>query len=212
MPVLITPVDAGFPANFSGNLEAFKNAIIANLSFTAPDDTVMAGRVGGAAPTSNVGPWLDSGVWKVWSGSAYVPAAIVVGDSGHQARLIAPGLTADRDYTLPDRTGVIATTDDLYGGRPAVILTGTTPDIDWSASNNFYQSISANTTYKFLNGIPGQEIFVVVVATGAFTATFPTTVSWGTGTTIAQTSTGTDVYIFKNVAGAVYGRKLLNVS
>ena len=208
MPDLVlTPVDNGFPVNFSGTLEQFKDAIIQYTTLTVDADSVVEGRVGGAAPTDHTIPWLDGRVWKAWDGSAWTALDVIISNGGHNVELSAATLTADRDIIFPNKDGTVALTADLFGATSSMIIPGTNI-IDWSESNNFYRSISANTTFTFKNSVPGQEIAVIIVATGSYTTTFPA--NWSGSH--AQTASGTDLYIFKNVAGVIYGRQLADMS
>ena len=42
-----------------------------------------------------------------------------------------------RIQTLQDRDGVVAVLDDINVGRPVVVLSGTTPTIDWNLGHHF---------------------------------------------------------------------------
>lgn len=88
---------------------------------------------------------------------------------------------------------------NLTGGTLTATNTGTTTpieitttDIDWSTGGVFTDTIGANTTYTFSNTTDGQVIRVLLTASGAYTATWPTNV-YGAPT---QTSTATDLYQF----------------
>lgn len=206
----ITFTDGGFPNNFSGNLEDFKNAIIDNLIGTIDSDNIIMGKIGGTAPTSNIGLWLDQQTVKVWSGSSYVPAKIVFGGSTNQVTFTTSGVTANRTITFPDKDGTVALTSDVYGGRATIILGAVTPqNIDWSLSNNFYKAPVANNVFNMINSLPGQKISFIINATGTITMTF-NGVSFPTGLDIVQTASGVDLWEFKNIAGTIYGNHIKN--
>lgn len=76
------------------------------------------------------------------------------------------------------------------GTTTPIEITGT--DIDWAAGGVFTDTIGANTTYTFSNTTDGQVIRILLTASGAYTATWPTNV-YGAPT---QTSTATDLYQF----------------
>jgi parallel beta-helix repeat protein len=78
--------------------------------------------------------------------------------------------------------------------------------IDWATGASFSKTLSANTTFTFLNTASGQSITVAVTNTASnYTVTWPT-VTWPGGIAPTQ-STGvkTDVYTFKNIGGIIYG-------
>lgn len=209
----VTFTDGGFPANFSGDLNAFKDAIIQYLVGNIDSSNIILGKIGGSAPVADVGPWLDNGIWKSWNGSAYAPTKIYIGDATANVAIFnTAALTANRTITFPDKDGTIALTSDLFNGRATTVLTGTTPTIDWSTSNNYYELLTGNTTIAMTKSVAGQKIFVSLVNSGtSYTVTW-TGVSWPGGTTPTQTASGTDLYILQNVAGTIYGRQLANFS
>jgi hypothetical protein len=201
---------SGFPTTFVDDLAAFKDAFAASLTASISTDNLLTGKIGGSAPTSDIGPWFDvSGgyVWKRWNGSAYVPIDLKLGNGSFNLTLVAGTLTANRTVLFQNDDGTVAYLDDVYNKRTTVVITGTTPNVDWSASETFFYSLTANRTFTMSNSLPSQEIALAVSATGAFTITWPTDVVWAGGTPPAQTSTATDVYIFTNIGGTIYGRR-----
>lgn len=216
MQLNITLTNSGFPVDFSGNLESFKDAIASSLIGNVDSSNLILGKVGGSMPSSDIGPWLDNRTWKAWNGSTYAPMKIVVGNATNQVTFDAAALTADRTITFPDKGGTLALTSDLNGGRETVIVSSNV--IDWSLSNNFFKAMGADVTFSQINSVAGQEVTLAVVKTGPtnFTATFGSLISWPTGTQPAQTTwtagTVTDLWIFKNVGGTKYGRIIGNYS
>jgi hypothetical protein len=196
------------PADFSGTLQDFQTRFLSNLTGEIQDDHVLIGQVGGAEPTTNVGPWLNVDTWYVWDGSKYVPAPLRVGNADFTIS-IQGDITKNIIQTLQDKDGVIALTSDVYEGRDTVVLSGTTPTIDWGASNNFSQLLTGNTTYKLSNINDGQEI-VIAVSNGvtAYTVSWPSSVFWTGGTPVQSGINTTDLYLLKSIGGSVFGRQL----
>jgi hypothetical protein len=85
--------------------------------------------------------------------------------------------------------------------------------IDWSVSNSFYKTLSANTTFTFSNAQDGQVITICLLnTTSNYTVTWPT-IKW-TGGTAPTMTTGAkyDVYtIYYNATvGAYFGSYVQN--
>jgi hypothetical protein len=80
--------------------------------------------------------------------------------------------------------------------------------IDWSTSNQFYTTLTGNSTFSFTNSLDGQSINVLVRNTGInyFTGTWPSNVKWSYQYIPVQTSGNfTDIYTFVNFTGVIYG-------
>lgn len=211
------------PADFQGTLQDFQNRFLLNLRGSIEDTQVLVGQVGGPKPTKDVGPWFSSNTWYTWNGSEYVPTTVKVGGSGYVVQLgdyTKVGTSTQqplptRIQTVQDRDGVVALLDDVYVGRPPVILSGTTPTIDWNLGHHFTEILPGNTTIKMINSKPGERIIVVLrnVAT-SYAAIFSSTpaIFWPSGTAPSQTANKTDMYIFDNIAGSILGRQIANYS
>lgn len=206
------------PADFAGTLQDFQNTFLSNLRGYIEETSVLVGQVGGTMPVTDVGPWLNGDTWYVWNGLEYVPAVVKVGGAGFTVLLGSPtsigdsksAIIADYTQTLQDKDGTIALLSDVYQGRAAVVLSGTTPTIDWNLGHNFIETLPGNTTLKMTNSKDGQEIAVVLTNNAtSYTATWPTYIFW-TGTTPAQTANKSDMYIFKNIGGSIFGRQIAN--
>lgn len=208
------------PPDFSGTLQDFQTRFLLNLTGTISESQVLIGQVGGARPETNLGPWLNNDSWYVWNGSEYVPSSVRVGGGGYVVKLgsdttvgdSASSVLPDRVQTLQDKDGVVALLSDVYEGRPAVILSGTTPTVDWSQGHNFVQTLSGNTTVKMSGSKDGQRISVLLKNNAtSYTVTWPSYVFWP-GDPPTQTASKTDLYIFRNIGGSIIGRQVPNYS
>lgn len=209
IPVTFT---TGSFAFLGGGPEDLKDAIVAGLRATIPSDNLLLGQIGGTQPAlgSGVVLWFNNGSWYYHvGGGVYQPVLIKVGTGTFTVTLAQPGTpyAANRTQTLQDKTGIIALTSDVYNPRPTITLSAATTMVaDWSASFSFYhQLVITGTLIQLANGLPGQEIKIVVynATSSAFTLTFPTYVSviGGTAMPFTPTHPGTDMYIIRNVAG-----------
>ena len=208
----ITLTDTGFPNPFSGTAQDLKNAWLQYLGATVTDGSFIPGQLGGTLPTTNIGLYLsDSGTFRYWNGTQYVPVVTKVGSALYSATLAAT-ITAARTVTLQDKSGTLAYLDDVYNPRNTIILTGTPITLDWSVTFAYYTSISSNITVKSTNSLAGQEMALVVASSGTYTVGFPSTFVWPGGTAPIQTPSGTDLYLLRNIAGTVYGEQIKNLS
>jgi hypothetical protein len=206
----ITFTGTALPGGWSGTLEDFHQAVLASLSATVSDDRLLFGQYNGATPSVDVGPWMDSGVWKYWNGSSYTPALFQVtdGSTNFRVSLTAATLGSNRVQTLQDADGVIALTDDVFVPRANLTPTGAGPyNIDFSLTNAFKLTVGANFTITFSNALPGQHTWLAVVNSsgGGITPTFPaeahiTPTSIATGTT--------SLFIMRNIGGTIYVEQL----
>lgn len=205
----LTFSDSGFPDPFTGSDQDFVDAFLQYLSASISSNNLLLGQIGGTMPVSNVGPWLDGNVWKIWDGSTYVPATQQISNSGFTITFGAETLTGDRTPQFQDKSGTVAMLSDVYDGRGTIVLPSTsTPEFDWSQSFSFYKSMSANNTASFSNYLPGQTIHVLISHVGTNTMTWPSYVKWEGGSEPAQTPSGVDLYEFFNLAGTIYGKQV----
>ena len=87
--------------------------------------------------------------------------------------------------------------------------------IDWSASNSFYKTLSANTTFTFSNAQDGQVITVTLLnTTSNYTVTWPT-ITWSGGTAPTMV-TGANYEVFtiyyNATAGVYFGSYISNAT
>lgn len=206
------------PPDFSGTLQDFQDRFLLNLRGHISETQVLLGQVGGAKPLTNIGPWLNDATWYVWNGSEYVPTTVRVGGPGYTVQLgnyttvgdTKSSIVASRTQLLQDKDGTVALLDDVYVGRPAVILTGTTPTIDWNLSNNFTETLPGNSTMKMSNFKDGQRIAVSLKNNAtSYTVTWPSYIFWPSGAP-TQTASKTDLYLFRCIGGTILGRQVAN--
>jgi hypothetical protein len=210
------------PSNFKGTLQDFQERFLLNLRGSIDGTSVLTGKIGGTKPTTNIGPWLNNGTWYVWNGAQYVPTTVKIGGPGYVVQLGSYSTTAltttspilaTRKQLLQDKDGTIALLSDVYEGRPAIELAGTTPTIDWSAGHQFSEILTGNTTIKMINSLDGQRITVSLRNNAtSYTVTWPATpaVFWTSGSPPVQTPNKTDLYVLRNIAGSIFGRQIAN--
>lgn len=194
----------------------------------------LPGFVGTSTPPYNQGPWFVSlgfglSHWRAWDDSvgAYAHTDKRVSFGGFEAlfqRKIDSSVISNV-IKVPDASGTLQMALDTFVPRATIILTGTTPEIKWTAtdpfdgtaSNDFLQRLTGNTTYSFSTGasapVDGQVITVTVENNGtAYTVTWPVSVHWhGTHTQPVGSAgiTAVGIYTFRKINGIIYG-DLLN--
>lgn len=207
------------PDNFTGTLQDFQTRFLLNLHGIIEEADVVSGKVGGTKPVVDSGPWFDGVSWHTWNGSEYVPAMVKIGGAGYTVQLGDYTTVGDtqlipsKQQTLQDKDGVVALLSDVYVGRPCVILSGTTPTIDWSQGHHFAEILSGNTTIKHTNSKPGQRIVVTLRNNAtSYSVTWSSTpaIFWPAGTPPSQTASKTDKYEFENINGSILGRQVPN--
>lgn len=90
--------------------------------------------------------------------------------------------------------------------------------VDWSLTNNFDYTLSANTTFTFSNNINGQSIVMAVTqnsTTSGYTSSFSAgtiTIKWQNGITPVQTATTgkTDIFTFIQSNDYIFGSYIQN--
>lgn len=101
------------------------------------------------------------------------------------------------------------------GARTNLNLTSLVPAsnvLDWALSDNYYQTIGANTTFTFVNAINGKVIYLAAIMTGSYSLTFPVGIQWEGGGAPTESTAATDLYTFRQIGGVVYGSATLGHS
>lgn len=182
---------------------------VANAT-TTPAITIIAGAISPTSVTSTFSGNLTGNVTGNASGSSG-------STTGNAATATALQTSRNINGVAFNGTANIDITPDVAhggtGGTTAatanVALTPATTaiaalDIDWALGNTFSKTIAGNSTFTFSNLQDGRVIVVSVIASGSFTATWPT-VLWPGGTPPVQTASGRDVYTFVRIGSDTIG-------
>lgn len=107
------------------------------------------------------------------------------------------------DAALPKAGGTLTGPVLHKGARYTAVNLGSslsgTVNIDLSAGDYFYGTVTGNVTFNVTNPpASGQAVFFMleVVNAGAFTITWPSAMQWTGGTAPSLTSSGTDILTF----------------
>ena len=211
----------------------FPSATINNVTYTAlrwgqfPTITYAGGGTAGsetvavASDLSNVTVTIQSGV----STNSQIVAAIAsradaTVNSLQAADLVSPviagGHGSDTASTVgatsltgassvPPPDNVIFSDKSASGQPPSVVLSSTV--IDWSVAGAYSQTLSANTTFSFVNNTDGVSIAVILTNTASnYTVTWPAGIKWSGGSAPTQTvGAKSDAYTFTQVGSVIYG-------
>lgn len=223
----IIPLDiyaGNFPANYEDTpynvFKSFLRRLRIDISSNSKDSgNAIVGAISTAGITYDAGPrWVQPNEadahWHVWDRNtgAYGPDTLQVKNGPYYITLgrTSPATTTDTTATFPDKDGTVALLYDVYVPRATVILTGTTPAIDWSASGDFLYRLPANSSPTFSNVSNGEVISVSVENTGtAYTVTWPAGIKYVTGSQPATPvgSSGVDamgVWTFLRINSITY--------
>lgn len=111
-------------------------------------------------------------------------------------------------------TGAAQTPAPSFTGRviPSVAVASTV--IDWSLGKLYSKTLSANTTFTFVNAVDGVEIEVALTNTASnYTVTWPSGIKWVGGSAPTQTvGAKTDVYRFRQIGTVIYATAAQNLS
>lgn len=192
----------------SGTPEDLKNATVAGLQANFEGNNVLFGKIDGAAPTDGTTLYFTDGAFTYLEGSTYRPVKLRVGTATAQITFVANPTGTNKTQTLQDKDGTIALLSDVTTPRPTKILTFASKTIDWSVSDTFFYQMDASTVMPtFANSLPGQTIkLLVYTPTSGKTITFQASINWTSGGgQPVQSTPGTDLWVFSNVAGQLFG-------
>lgn len=141
-----------------------------------------------------------SGEWAVPPASVGVTiestSAVIKGDGAGGGVAATPGT----DYVAPSTalTRLTAAT---------VVLSTTTPAINWNSSTSFSWTLAGNSSPTFSNNTNGWDITVAITNTVLnYTVTWPTGIKWQGGSQPTQTTGAkTDIWTFKQFGSVIYG-------
>lgn len=211
----------------------FPAVTINNMTFTArrwgqfPTITYLAGGTAGsetvalASNLGNISVTIEDGVSTNAQIKAAVEAALGVAvqslyPSDLVSIAIASGHESDAASAVSAQamTGAAATpapSDDV-ATLPAKSLLDTV--IDWSINRMFYRTLTANSTFTFVNAADGMEIVVVLTNTASNrTVAWPSGIKWTGGSAPTQTTGAkSDVYVFRKLGSVIYGTYVQNLS
>lgn len=154
---------APLPADFNGTPQQFLDAIISRLSVETSGGLSLFVS-GGAAPTSNDGPWLKSGItWYVWDviTGSYVPEVIEFQSLRYSVSAVAPDPTkytfwielngAGTGITLKTYDPVTVAWRDVYADKFSTYATAavTTAAIAAAQTAAINAAAAANQQYPF---------------------------------------------------------------
>lgn len=186
----------------------FHQAFVESITSAVTSSNVILGQVGGTAPASPIGPWLNGTTLYAWNGSAYAPATIKVGTATYQVTL-AGTPTVNRIINLPDKDGTLALTSDITHATVTPTL-GPTVTIDWSAGDSFAIALDQNITIAHTNTVPGKEVSIAIYnpAAASWTVTWPAENLFESAAPTQSTDDKTDVHWVRNIGGTLYARYL----
>lgn len=75
--------------NAAWTVEQFHQAALNSISGAITSSNIITGRAGGSAPTSDIGPWIDNGVLKMWLATRTVSNAVTNGTTTITSATIA---------------------------------------------------------------------------------------------------------------------------
>lgn len=115
----------------------------------------------------------------------------------------AAAMTGAVNVAPPQATRLVLASYPLVGSQ-----------IDWSLASKRSQTLSANTTFTFVNATDGAEITVVLTNTASnYTVTWPSGIKWSGGSAPTQTvGAKADVYTFRQLGTVIYGTVVQNLS
>lgn len=115
----------------------------------------------------------------------------------------AQAMTGASQTPAPSQTGRIA---------PSIVVPSTV--IDWSLGRLYSKTLSANTTFTFVNAVDGAELEVALTNTASnYTVTWPSGIKWVGGSAPTQTvGAKTDVYRLRQIGTTIYATAAQNLS
>lgn len=172
------------PFNYEFIPSLYRKLFLQRARFYFSGEDVFLGSTESTEPLRNTGAWFTSGSLYAWRESIakYTPADIgFVNEvtSGGATRAFGMSIVAapteGRILTLPDSDGTALLVTDVTVPKETVTLTGTTPTIDASLSNNFFLTLEGDTTIQPLeNMTSGKKIRIGIANNGtAYTVTWP---------------------------------------
>lgn len=178
---------------WNGDISDLLDLLVEHLT-GALDNGAFTGQIGGSAPTSDIGLWLNGNTIYNWSATdgRYLPLPIITGSlfggNLYTTQLISRAATASITLNLPDQNGkTLATTDDIrLAGttQTQAAVSGGSVSFDWSAILNggsLYVTLSgANgaVTIAEANAPSDAEFANIWIEQSASGSATPFTITW----------------------------------
>lgn len=211
----------------------FPTVVINNVTYTAkrwgqfPTISYTAGATAGqevvtvASDLSNINVQIADGVsTNTQINNAIANAKGAAVESLYASDLVSVAITSGHESDAASATsaqamtGAAQTPPPSPTGRvlPSVAIPSTT--IDWSLARLYSKTLSANTTFTFVNAADGLELEVAITNTASnYTVTWPSGIKWSGGSAPTQTvGAKTDVYRFRQIGTVIYGTAAQNLS
>jgi hypothetical protein len=209
----------------------FPTAVINSVTFTAlrwgqfPTITYTVGATAGsevvtvASDLSNITIQIADGVSTNLQIKTAVDASLTTVNSLKASDLVS--VTIAGGHNSDTNTAVSATAMTGAVNVPAPKLSQTiaatvnipSTQIDWSVAYIYRKTLSANTTFTFVNAVDGMQIRIALTNTASnYTVTWPA-VRWTGGAAPTQTvGAKTDLYTFTKIGTVIYGTVVQDLS
>lgn len=209
----------------------FPSVVINNTTYTAkrwgqfPTISLTAGGSAGsevvtvASDLSNVDVKISDGVSTNAQIKTAVANAFATVESLMASDLITVVITAGHESDAASATSATPMTGAVQTPAPTpmrVLPSNPVPStvIDWSLGRLYSKTLSANTTFIFVNSVDGMELEVALTNTASnYTVTWPAGIKWVGGSAPTQTvGAKTDVYRLRQIGTTIYCTVAQNLS
>lgn len=210
----------------------FPSVVINNTTYTAkrwgqfPTISLTAGGTAGsevvtvASDLSNVDIKIADGVSTNLQIKTAIAASTSTVESLMASDLITVAITSGHNSDAASATSATAMTGAAQtpapsqSGRIAPSVAVPSTAIDWSLGRLYSKTLSANTTFTFVNAIDGMELEVALTNTASnYTVTWPSGIKWVGGSAPTQTvGAKTDVYRLRQIGTTIYCTVAQNLS
>lgn len=211
----------------------YPSVTINNMTFTArrwgqfPTISYTGGATAGsevvtlASDLGNINVRISDGVsTNTQIKNAILAALGVAVDSLYASDLVTISITGGHESDAASVTSAQAMTGASQTPAPSssmrvipsVVVASTV--IDWSLSRLYSKTLSANTTFTFVNATDGLELEIAITNTASnYTVTWPSGIKWVGGSAPTQTTgANTDVYRLRQIGTTIYATAAQNLS
>ena len=194
----------------SFTLNNIYRALSQNLTGTI-DNTVLPAVVDPTQERSHFAPWLNGSTWYVWDAdiNGYKPAVVFA----DKVKLDASP-TANRIQTLQNKSGTVATLDDVYKIRDTVVLLEGLVSVDWDKGIMFQCTLNGKrqSAFYMAHSKPGMKIKLQIInkGTNQTVGAWDAAIKWpaNTAPTVPASKPGTSnsiIVTLENINGTIYG-------